>query len=792
MSALASVSEIITLFRGRWQIPLALLGAAFFAWTIVNRNQPPPPLDMAAVRTDLELLVAAGREYEAANAAESLLLRPTLDDASKATLHEFLARLIYRVELRREKPNVLNVRRLVEHQQEAARLGVRSTSETALRNAQALEWLGDLGEATRAYRNTLQMDPAPDERRAALQALVRLLDNRPSLAAERNAAIRSLLAEEGVSPGYLWWAIQQALRNAIENGRIDEAQGLVDAYAQRFERSDLSGYADYLRAWIAIADGRFDEVPPLLARVEGWLDTRPPIDAELDRAGPLSVLVEAMHGRLALSDWRPQEALARFDAALRLESGGEQGVLSSIGRGQALALLERVDASLAALRQAASLSASDPTLRQSAMHRVRRVAEEIFNQVRADQSVEAALPYIELALEHADAGDPRDLSGLLETLGQARSEAAGLNPGRAAGHELAAGQAYERAADLEKDDDARAATLIWSSAQAFDRAGRLSDARRMLERFVDIRGRDPRRPRALLELGHAYAADGLFEQAIARYQLLADEYPALEEAARARLSMAGALIAAAQDEARAERLLLGLLEDNRIKPDALVFRDALMMLCDLLYGQARYAEAIGRIENALGFYPSDAESDRLRFLLADAYRRSALALHDEAAAPTGEGGTSRRARIVAESQARFRRAADLYERFWNAHQEDGAGPDLRLYAKLSLIYRGDCLYMLAGDAELDEALQLYRQAAAAYQSEPIALSAQVQITNIYLRQGKVIEAARAVERARWLLQSIPDSAFATSADGLDRAYWENFLSGIAASHLFRDVFASAP
>ena len=72
------------------------------------------------------------------------------------------------------------------------------------------------------------------------------------------------------------------------------------------------------------------------------------------------------------------------------------------------------------------------------------------------------------------------------------------------------------------------------------------------------------------------------------------------------------------------------------------------------------------------------------------------------------------------------------------------------------------------------------------------MAAQVQIANIYLRQGKLIEAARAIERARWLLGSIPEHAFTEYDEGMDRAAWDRYLGIVRSSHLFRDVFAQTP
>jgi hypothetical protein len=173
-------------------------------------------------------------------------------------------------------------------------------------------------------------------------------------------------------------------------------------------------------------------------------------------------------------------------------------------------------------------------------------------------------------------------------------------------------------------------------------------------------------------------------------------------------------------------------------------------------------------------------------MLADAYRGSAY----ELAEADGSGSEMARRRV---SRERFRRAAELFEDF-GSRVDQMPGPERvrRVHERLALFYRGDCLFELNEPATLDEALAVYRQVAARYQGEPAALVAEVQIANVHLRQGRQIEAARALERARWLLGSIPDGVFTEYDDGMDRARWDQYLSVVRSSELFRDVFTGAP
>ena len=324
------------------------------------------------------------------------------------------------------------------------------------------------------------------------------------------------------------------------------------------------------------------------------------------------------------------------------------------------------------------------------------------------------------------------------------------------------------------------------SAEQYDLAGRIRDAQRILRRFVDGRSYDPRYPEALLRLGEAVEADGELAEAISWYQRVVAQFPRLREAARARVLTAGCHVALGQNE-QAEAILTGLLDDDNIAPESRAFRDALHALCDLLYNHERYAEAISRLEDLLSFYPEDPDRFRSRFMLGDSYRKNALRHRDRPAADVEPAALNR---LVSD---RLRRAAGLFEELL-AEIKRQPEPDeaIRLYERLALFYRGDSLFDLNEPQSLQAARAVYQRAAARYAREPAALTAQVQLSNIFLRQGRVAEAARAIEHARWLLDSISDERFVAYDDGIGRAYWQDYLATVAASHLFSDVFNSRP
>src|SRR6185503_9716102 len=107
----------------------------------------------------------------------------------------------------------------------------------------------------------------------------------------------------------------------------------------------------------------------------------------------------------------------------------------------------------------------------------------------------------------------------------------------------------------------------------------------------------------------------------------------------------------------AESLLRGALADPRVPPQSQTYRDGLFNLGDLLFEDSRFADAIGRMEEFLALYRDDPERTSVRFLLADAYRRSALTLR---ARPPAEAPAEA---VRQESAVRLRRAAQLFAEF---------------------------------------------------------------------------------------------------------------------------------
>jgi len=777
-------NEWSALLAGRWQVPAALAAIVVCGVVLTRLGPAPQPVDFESVLADLTALREAQRYRDAADAAANLLeMTPPLPREQKARLHDFLSDVVYRLELLRPEPIRDNVRLVVEHALAALSHGREPSAEVDLRLARAYEWLEEHGQAIRAYRQALERQPTTPQRRTALLALVCLLEGRPSAEEERRGLIRALLAEEGVSPAYLWGGVRSAMQEAFDRNEPQAAAEVLAQYGEQFRRSDLKGYHDYLRAWLLVNQGRYLEAEPLLNEVDLWLSEGHAPDAELARSGYLPALSVALRGQIHLREHRPQAALDLFESAGWMDRAGEGYVAIAIGRAEALALLERHETAQALIAEAIQHLGRGPTAAAGGFPRIRQAMRGLFEQRLALGDYRHALGYLSLALRVTPRDEKELHLELLERLAEVGREAAPTfdDPEEQRAAHAQAGEHFEQAAELAAEAPEHSADLLWLGVNEYDLAGRIEDARRLLLRFINGRAGDPRIPGALLQLAQTFDADGRTEQALRWYDRLINDYPRLEEAARARLLRARLMIRLGGERlAEAEQALSALLETDTLAPEARVFRDALLMLGELLYEQGRFAASIRRLEDFLVLYPEDPERFRARFFLANAYRRSAYELRERPAEQTTQ------AQLREESRRRFLHAAGLFERLaaeFGAQPE--TGPEAPRYERLALLYRGDCLYELRDPQRLAEALAVYRQAAARYPHEPTALVAQVQVANIHLMLGELAEAARAVENARWLLRGIPDEVFAADLGGPGRDGWERFLRAVAASHLLR-------
>lgn len=797
-------SNLRQLFAGRWQIPVALLAAASVGLSLWNMRPSDKPIDLPRVMADVSALMDQGRFYDATNAAADLLQRAAnLTPTQVAELHDYLSRVIFESELEKPTPEPENVRLIDRHLRSALAGGVPLDATHVFRRARVDEWLGSHPLALEGYRQRIEMSGSADEIRLARQGIVRLLDGRPEFLAERTAQLRALLDDNGLADDYLWWALREELSDRLDAGDADSARTALLDFGSRLRRSDLAAYHDVLLAETYLAEGRTQEAEPIIRAIDAFLEDGGETRDDLDRFAPLKAALRRLSGELHLALGNAEQAARDFNDALLRDPPPRDFVLAVIG--SARADLARNDDTVAiqTFRQAAEQIAGWPNAVAAArgLEKIADAAEREARLRRQAGRTAAAADLLEAGLCSTHSAEFARQKRLVEMLADWCAEAALQAETLADAAELHRRSArwHERAAELADLREPMVSDHLWAAADHYDQLGSASDVRRVLDRFVRGRSFDPRMPAALLRLGSANEVDGLFQPAIDAYERLFREFPELPEAAMARVLNAGCLISLGESEyPAAERLLTDLLEDGAISPRSIVFRDALRALCDLLYYQGRYADAVARLETLLEYHPEDPGLAQTRFMLADSYRKSAIQWRSAAA--NVHADARQRERVAELARDRLRRAHELFNAVQIevtaalASADDDAARVLRAYQRMSMFYRAECLADLGDPDSIEAALAVYRQAAAEYEREVPVLSAQVQTANLHLRLGRVTEAARALERARWLLANMTDAAFDRArqeGEPWGRAEWQSYLGSLASSHLFAGAFTSA-
>ncbi|MEM6392332.1 MAG: tetratricopeptide repeat protein [Planctomycetota bacterium] len=386
-------------------------------------------------------------------------------------------------------------------------------------------------------------------------------------------------------------------------------------------------------------------------------------------------------------------------------------------------------------------------------------------------------------LEQAQELDPANLQPGEDSTAQAFA----LANQDAARHFEQAGDFYLRLAAAVTglpNEDTLHGNALWNAAQNFDRAQDWPKAITTYADFVETRREDDRRVRAKLNLGLALMADRQYDPAVQRFEELIRNHPAAPYVTDAYVPLARSLQALDRFN-EAERILLSVVTDHpTITPDSDAYRDALIDLGSLYHAQgsnpttnqpAAYARAIERLAEAVERYGNSRKGPRLRFLLADALRRSVDEIDAELAT---ELPPRRQLALQAERDRRLQEARAYFNQVKTELEE--RHPDTlsnleRLYHRNSYFYEADAMYTLGGVQPLETAIELYSRAASRWASHPSALIAQVQIVNAYCRLEQYESAAAAHRKAMYLLRRIPEEAFDDQTMPMSRDLMEEWL-----------------
>ncbi len=812
---------------GKWQIPSFGVAVTALVFAILTYKTPIDKIPFDRLRAELPQLVAEGRYTAAIEMAGVLFLVPDKTVADLADIHASLghARLLRAVRGGVQSPSI--GRSVVEHFRLAAEGGHDFSASDHESVGRAYDWSRRYEAAVEHYDAAIALSRVADMdlrwRSARLHS-----DEVGTSVEEMHKILGDLIRDGGNRPDILAWALEHEIDYLGDEGRLDEANELLTQKGRYFESDRWGGWHAYLAAYVMYREGRYDEVEGRLRLLRDGLGLRDELHA---RTG-------WMLGRVVLGvdgGQRPIEAMSFFQDAMSIGLSPVYSAAAELGLAESLVSLERFDE---ALERYAGVLGRMKRLAGS-RHLSRAVIESsltvVSERLRQAGRAEAALRFARTALTVDESGPAsrrfilmERLSDLLASVargkraeadalasglgpalgdGEAGRGARGLNgdqshgtgPNRGGEDEtrgrilalrnearvlfLESGDYGARVAAFATGDADRATALAWRAVERVNESGDLRAIVETMGNFMVMHPGSSYVPRALRYQGQALQSLGRLGEAVDVYQSNLRRFPRTPDAGASMIPLARCYMGMGKKYADlAEKSLRLVLDDSDVfTPMAPEYADALFLLGELLNRSGAYERAVPELEEAMERYPNDARTARARFLLGDCYRQSALALSEDSA---DASFAAQRQRIQAEQRERLRQAADLFAR--TVEDFDSRGVDVldgldQVYLRHARLYWADCHFELG---EYGEALSHYERAGWVYKDTTSALSAYVQIINCHVFMGNGADAAAALRRALYLVDTMPAETFAADVGSESRADWRSYFEWVQKSDLF--------
>ncbi len=783
---------------GKWQIPLALASFVLLGAAVWRIRPSPSALPLQRAYTHLDTMISGRQFNEAVDVVHVLLAREDLSESDLAQLYIRLGRAASGIARRDRLFNSLVGSQIVGHYRYAATRGVALGGEDFVNLGLASEWKKDFSSAVHYLKKAEQQ---PLEHLAEVQWHRITLEDRYLEPSDEKLQVdldAYLLALEPHRLDMRIKALELQMQVLDDLGLLREASTMLVKQKNAFENSDFAAAFGYLESWLLYSQGLEDEAETYLRTIRNGLSADDPVYA---KTGWL--LGQVVMG--VKTPKRPMEALSFFEDVLEHQAKSPYAIASRVGIAQAYAMLARHDDAISTYRIA--IDAMDELTPARVVNRdvVRTSLGVLAETQRLAGQLEAATGYAQLAVSLLDYDDEDAAVAMLSQLVQLQSlqaeaiEAAdssdikahrggmdfievSSSPGSRKMFGLA-GDTYRDLARINTLSEQRAAQAAWLSARHYARGGFRERSIEMYRAFTIERPQNPLVPRALLRIGQQYQSMGSWGPAIEAFQNCYRKFPRTLDAARALVPLAQCYLNEKPgQEELAEKALRLVLEDSDVfTPDAPEFTSAMFLLGDVLDRRHSFEEAISTLEESLNRYGKDRASTRARFLLADAYRRSALALREEAAEVTFAGELQQ---LRSEAKSRLGRAATLY-RLLIDEFEDRDPTALtsleKLYLRHSYLYEADCYFETL---DYQAALKLYEDAAGSFQDTTSSLAAYVQIINCDVFLGRPNEAQAALARALILVDAMPQASFDDSLSPEKREDWRRYFQWLDESELF--------
>lgn len=784
MSNLSPWGTLAGRIAGKWQLPL--LGVSLFTLPLAIYCLRPNPQSMplSQVAELMAGFVSAGAYEEAANIGRLVMDREDCRGAAGAAVHLQMARAVFGVARQTERQTANAGRTISEHYRQASLHEAAFQPEDYVKLGRALEW-GKQYTLALEWFEKARANGYADELGLLRHTYLLRRDRLKALPEELSLLLDQFLASAPPKRlDMIAWALEERLGLLAAVSEEHQAAALLAPYEERFAGSDFENLFAYFGAWTLFHSGKNRDAELAL---RAMLNRVPTDDAVNARAAWLL-------GRTVMTDGTParlQEALSFFRGVFGRHRAGAYTIASRLGAAEALALLgEHVEA--AELYQFAIEDLEHIEFTGVADRNVLRASLAVMaEKCRQAGDLKAAVTYAQLVEPLVDWGSAEPAVAHLEQLAKLQAERAEqIAASDAAGSPEAARQVfadaaatYLKLAGFDIHNEERSAEAAWRAAELATRAGERNEAIDLYRIFAESRPSNPLVPRALLRIGQLHQAAGRLTEAITVYQECYRRFPKLLDGIRSLVPMAQCYVLRDPDDLElAEKTLRIILNESEVfTPEAPEFADALFLLGDVLERRGQYEEAIATLNEAIDRYPKDSRVSRARFLLADSYRQSAMALKADALGADRPGSADR---IREEADARFAAARRAYRELIDEYELRRASDlsDLeKVYLRHAYLYEADCYF----EARLySEALGRYDQAAGLLRGSTSVLAAYVQIINCHVFLGQTAEARAALARAQILAERMPPDSFAVSISPETKENWKEYFAWLERAEIF--------
>ncbi len=314
---------------------------------------------------------------------------------------------------------------------------------------------------------------------------------------------------------------------------------------------------------------------------------------------------------------------------------------------------------------------------------------------------------------------------------------------------------------------AEQAEHLWQSARCFLQGEDYAKAAGLLERFLERNPDSAHQGEGWYLLADAYRHVNQQDEAIIAYKKCiewsAPPRPPTPYAFRARYHLALAAIEKNQID-QAEEILTENLKLLHYEQEPWAHEKSLFTLGDLLYRRREYKKVVQHLEPAIRMYPSNPETTRARYQLADSYRLLASQEHTARIHDTRMSPPTRQ-HFEEEHQRWLEKAAERFEELAaeldNGKSRGHLAPEEEIQVPF---IAANCFYNLG---DYDRALARFNRLAARYRGQGMAeVLALEGAARVYAARRQFDLMQQRLADIRAALPTLPEK---------DRAAWEKWL-----------------